>query len=326
MTGMPLSRDKATAALADPPVRDTVAPNGITLDFNVQQIEDVVIDGPPELLARDLMSPFVWHDPDVRFGMMVRAVVTPGAPLTDTGQIWAGWSDDGVRFKMLPRPVIVPGPDVSDAGGVEDPTVVIDPDGGYVVYYTGVLADMAHGDLCYASGMAIDRLEKRGIALASSKSQGNTKEATVERTDDGRWRLFYEYAVEQSSRIGLAIGPGVAGPWTEMPPPLLPRENNWDDWHLSTGPLLTHPEGLPVMFYNGATHDARWRIGWVAFDRDYGRVVARGIQPLITPPPVPDRSAPDIAFAASSVMVDHEIWLYYSLEDRRLARARIRRS
>ncbi len=59
MTGMPLSRDKATAALADPPVRDTVAPNGITLDFNVQQIEDVVIDGPPELLARDLMSPFV---------------------------------------------------------------------------------------------------------------------------------------------------------------------------------------------------------------------------------------------------------------------------
>jgi len=64
----------------------------------------------------------------------------------------------------------------------------------------------------------------------------------------------------------------------------------------------------------------------VAFDRDYGRVVARGIQPLITPPPVPDRSAPDIAFAASSVMVDHEIWLYYSLEDRRLARARIRRS
>ena len=26
------------------------------------------------------------------------------------------------------------------------------------------------------------------------------------------------------------------------------------------------------MFYNGATHDARWRIGWIAFDRDYERV------------------------------------------------------
>ncbi|QKS01074.1 hypothetical protein F9288_16645 [Sphingomonas sp. CL5.1] len=168
MTGMPLSQDKATAALPGPPVRDTVAPNGVTLDFNVQQIEDVSIDGPPELLARDLMSPFVWRDPNGRFGMMVRAVVAAGAPLTDTGQIWAGWSDDGVSFAMLPRPVIVPGPDVSDAGGVEDPTVVIDPDGGYVVYYTGVLADMAHGDLCYASGMAIDRLKKHGIALATS--------------------------------------------------------------------------------------------------------------------------------------------------------------
>ena len=95
---------------------------------------------------------------------------------------------------------------------------------------------------------------------------GNTKEATVNRTADGHWRLFYEYAQDDASRVGLAIGGDVCGPWQERPTPFMPREKNWDNWHLSTGPLLVDQPDRPVMFYNGATRDARWRIGWVAFD------------------------------------------------------------
>lgn len=320
-----MTAPNAMPDIGDPHRKDAVASADLALDFNVKRIEAVTIDGPPALMARDLMSPYVWREPDSRWGLMVRAVVRPGEPLTDTGQIWAGWSDDGVYFTMLGAPSISPGPGEHDAGGVEDPTVVRRDD-GYVVYYSGVLADHAHGELSYATGPSLDRLEKSGVALASSKSEGNTKEATVDRTADGRWRLFYEYAADEASRIGLAIGEDVAGPWTEQPTPFMPRENSWDDWHLSTGPLLTDDKDVPVMFYNGATRDARWRIGWVAFDRDYLRVVARGIEPLITPPPVDDRTATDIAFAASVVVDDGAIWLYYSLEDRRLSRALIRRS
>src|SRR3546814_14499677 len=87
--------------------------------------------------------------------------------------------------------------------------------------------------------------------------------------------------------------------------------------------MLMNDPNSPVMFYNGATRDARWRIGWVAFDRDCRRVIDRGIEPLIIPPPVDDRTATDIAFAASVIVRDSAIWLYYSLEDRRLARAAI---
>ncbi|WP_019515563.1 hypothetical protein [Sphingomonas sp. Mn802worker] len=313
------------ASVADPHRKDAVAPAEIALDFNVKRIEVVQVDGPPALMARDLMSPYVWQEPDGRFGIMVRAVCRPGEVMTDTGQIWSGWSDDGVRFTMLPAPSIVPGPDAHDAGGVEDPTVVRTDD-GYLVYYSGVLADHAHGELSYASGLSLDRLTKSGVALASSKSEGNTKEATVNRTKDGRWRLFYEYAADEASRVGLAVGPAAAGPWEEQPTPFMPRENSWDDWHLSTGPLLIDDPDMPVMFYNGATRDARWRIGWIAFDADLTRVVARGIEPLLTPPPVDDRTATDIAFAASVVVDRGAIWLYYSLEDRRLSRALIRRS
>lgn len=296
------------------------------LDFNVEEIQVVTIEGPDALGKRDFMSPYVWREPDGRLGIMLRAVPPAGAPRTDTGQIWAGWSHDGKTFKMLDKPSLVGGPDKQDVGGVEDPTVLLRGDGSYVVYYTGVTADKTHGEMFYAEGRSLAHLTKTGVALASTKSMGNTKEATIGRTLDDRWRLFYEYAADDASRIGLAIGEDIDGPWHELPTPFNPRKGRWDNWHLSPGPMLMDNPQQPVMFYNGATQDARWRIGWVAFDRRCRRVVDRCIQPLLTPPPVDDRTATDIAFAASVIVEDGDIWLYYSLEDRCLSRARIRRS
>ena len=312
-------------SVSDPAKKDAVQPRSTMLDFSVEALEAVEIDGPPALMARDFMSPYIWREDDGRFGILLRAVPRAGTAMTDTGIVWGGWSEDGRRFTMLPEPSIVPGPGAEDIGGIEDPTVVRMED-GYAVYYTGVLGDHAHGQMFYAEGRSIDRLEKHGIALASSEARGNTKEATVERMENGGWRLFYEYAAEDASRIGLATGQSVAGPWTEEPTPFLPREDSWDNWHLSTGPLLIDDPAMPVMFYNGATRDARWRIGWIAFDEDCTRVVDRGIMPLVLPPPCEDRTATDIAFAASVVTVEGQIWLYYSLEDRKLARALVRRS
>ena len=320
MSDSPPHRDSRTGD-----AKQRVARRAERLDFNVEALEDVTLIGPEALMARDFMSPYVWEEPDGRLGIMVRAVTKKDQPTSDTGMIWAGWSTDGRTFDMLDAPAIVPGPGAEDVGGVEDPTVVRREDGSYVVYYTGVAADMAHGEMCYASGPSVDRLEKSGVALASTKSMGNTKEATVGRTADGQWRLWYEYAQDEASRVGLAIGPDVSGPWDEQPTPFMPREDGWDNWHLSTGPMLMTDDDRPVMFYNGATRDARWRIGWIAFDRDCTRVIDRCIQPLITPPPVADRTDTDIAFAAS-VITRGGTWLYYSLEDRRLARALIRRS
>ncbi|MDI7776644.1 hypothetical protein [Asticcacaulis sp. EMRT-3] len=308
------------------PKKDKMQKASQSLDFNVEEIQGVWLNGPLALCGRSLMSPYVWQEADGRFGIMVRAVPAKDQPQTDTGQIWAGWSHDGVTFDMFDEPSIIGGPQPNDTGGVEDPTVVCLAEGGYLVYYTGVSADMTHGELFYATGPDLQSLKKNGVALASSKSMGNTKEATVGRTRDGQWRLFYEYAADEASRIGLAIGPDVDGPWQEKPAPFLPREDGWDNWHLSTGPMLMDDPARPVMFYNGATRDARWRIGWVAFSPDCLSVVDRCIQPLLTPPPTSNRTDTDIAFAASAIVDQGNIWLYYSLEDQRLSRARLRRS
>ena len=78
------------------------------------------------------------------------------------------------------------------------------------------------------------------------------------------------------------------------------------------------------MFYNGATRDTKWRIGWVAFDATLQTVVDRCEQPVIVPPP-PEGDATDIAFAASAVEQGATIWLYYSLSDATLMRATLSR-
>lgn len=297
----------------------------VQLDFDVEAIDTVTLNVNGELAARDLMSPYVWRLDSGRFGILVRGVPRDPTYTGDTGRIWYGEGDDGLTFAMNESPVIVPGPDRADGGGVEDPTLVI-RGGEWIVYYTGVDIDRIGGQMFYATGSGPFDLAKRGIALASSKTEGNTKEATIARTPEGKWRLFYEFARDEASLIGLALGDDVIGPWHEQPQPLSPRLDCWDSWHMSTGPMLTDNPQLPVMFYNAATRDARWRIGWVAFNEDCTKVVDRCIEPLVAPPPRPDRTDADIAFAASAVVAGARLsWLYYSVGDRALERATVRR-
>jgi predicted GH43/DUF377 family glycosyl hydrolase len=207
---------------------------------------------------------------------------------------------------------------------VEDPTVDVTDD-GLMVYFTGVEAGRRQGSLLVATGKDLHSLKKRAVMLKAPEGQGNIKEATLAQAEDGSWRMFYEYAADGASRIGMATSPKLGGPWKPVNSPVPIRTESWDNWHLSTGPIVTLPGRNPVMFYNGATVDARWRIGWVAFDPSYSKIVDRCIEPLVMPPPAEDRTATDIAFAASALVDDERnLSLYYSLEDRRLARARVR--
>ena len=298
---------------------------GDAANFSVEAIDELRIEADQPIKDRDLLSPDVWNEQG-KCKILVRSAPRTLTETGNTGTIHYGESDDGIAFHLHSKPVIAPDGSDLDVGGCEDPTVV-SGQGGYVVYYTGVDQTRTSGQMLYATGTRIDQLQKRGVALASSKTEGNTKEATIECTEDGKWRLFYEYAHNEASLIGLALGDGVAGPWREQKAPFEPRDDNWDNWHLSPGPLLTCDKNMPVMFYNGATHDARWRIGWIAFNHDYTKVVDRCIEPLIVPPPPKERDDTDIAFAASCIVIDDRTsHLYFSRADKMLFRAAIRRS
>lgn len=294
--------------------------------YVVERLEEVTLDiaGPKGKLAGfDLMSPFVWTE-ESKHRMLVRVVPNPLGPTDATGIIWAGDSLDGLHFRMRKRPAIAPGDNPDDAGGCEDPTVVQGQVGRYLIFYTGVDRARKQGSLLVAEGADLTDLTRRRVMLKAPKQEGNIKEATLVQRPDGRYILFYEYALDNASRVGAAIGDGPEGPWKAIEDPFTIREDGWDNWHLSTGPVVQRDGEDPVMFYNGATADARWRIGWVSFRPDFSEVTGRGVEPLLMPPPAEDRTATDIAFAASCLVKGDDIHLYYSLEDRMLRRALVK--
>lgn len=291
--------------------------------YVVEAIDDVTVAAGSPLDGMDLMSPYVWREGD-RHRIMVRGVPDPLGPHDPTGVIACGVGEDGLVFTLDSMLAITPGPDDIDSGGCEDPTVVTGAD-GYVVYYTGVDAARSQGALVAASGPTIESLVKRRVALKAPPGEGNIKEATLAQTPAGDWRLFYEYAKDDASRIGVAAAAALGDEWRPLADPFGVRDDSWDNWHLSTGPIIIPPGGGdPMMFYNGATRDARWRIGWVSFDPGFTRVTDRGVEPMLVPPPARDRAATDIAFAASAVIEGDRIALYYSVEDSSLRRAMIR--
>ena len=284
--------------------------------FSVSRIEPLDLDGPEELLGRELMSPYVWSLDGKRLGILVRAVPQPGDGDGSTGSIWFGEGTDGLAFRMEGGPVLSPEPGGLDARGCEDPTVVLH-DGETIVFYTG-LDDEGAGRLLWASGPDVRSLVKRGVALGAFDGEQEIKEAEIAVKDD-RWTMGYEYVRGEASLIGYAEGDGPSGPWRETKHGFGPREGSFDRWHLSPGPMLLGDPDRPVMFYNGATHDGRWGIGWVVFDHPNNRVLDRCDGPLIAPPGEEDGR--DIAFAASLMDWGGLVDLYFSYNDRSLHRA-----
>jgi len=286
--------------------------------FTVGKIEPLALDGSPSLTEIYTLSPFVWREKG-RYALLLRVVPRSENPAEKIARIHAGYSDDGLYFAMDSQPIIAPGPEAEDRDGCEDPTVIV-TEGKTFVYYSGWNEADKCGQLLLASGEDSGDLQKRGVILPSADGYANPKEASVVQVMDGSWRLFFEYAADEASKIGLASAPAADGPWTLQPSPVEARPGRWDGWHLSPGPLLNSDPERPVMFYNGATQDAHWRIGWIAFDAGYTRIVDRSEEPLIVPPPG-EPGDTDIAFAASCIEERDGVHLYYSVADKDLFRA-----
>lgn len=295
--------------------------------FRLLGRDEVTFECSDELCAMYKLSPCVWQQGDTT-ELLIRVVNRSDVASEKVARIHYGASADGLHFALDDVPVIAPGADVPgsyDSGGCEDPTLAM-VDGTYYVYYSGWNEHLKHGELLLASGPDVHRLEKRGIALASSDRAANPKEATIVRAPDGTWRLFFEYAHDDRSKIGIARSLEVAGPWEVLPPLFEARPGAWDSWHLSTGPVLESDPEYPVMFYNGATERAQWRIGWVVFDAGYTRVLARSEDPMVLPHIKRNADDTDIAFAASVLESRGDIYLYYSVADQYVMRAAIRRA
>lgn len=289
--------------------------------FQVSDIRQISTELPPSLGGTFSLSPYVWQESGL-YRMLLRVVNDDEDPKQKVSRIHYGECPEGIDFKMEGDPVLAPGPDAVDIGGCEDPTLWF-ADGNYWVYYTGWNPKAGEASLLHAVGPEIHQLRKHGVVLPPSSDCRWSKEATIAPAADGSWRLFFEYSHEDRSKIGIATADHPAGPWRYEEPILAARSDGWDNWHLSTGPAIIREGRNPLMFYNGATRNAKWRIGWAEFDGNFTRVVNRGENYLIDPGGVSGDDT-DIAFAASAVAEGDLMYLYYSVSDRILLRAKIR--
>lgn len=290
------------------------------ISFSVARTDELVFECQHPLSEYYLLSPCVWKE-QARYQLLLRAVNRSAIAAEKVARIYHGEGSSPLHFAMDQEPIVAPGPEDDDRDGCEDPTLAAQA-GCYYVYYSGWNQQHQTTHLLLAVGDDIHRLQKRGRVFSDTSRPCNAKEATIVRAADQTWRLFFEFAQDDASKIGVAAAASLDGPWTIQEPPFFARPGAWDSWHLSTGPVSLIDRHRPVMFYNGANRDAQWRVGWIEFDENFRHVIARCEQPIIAPPEQRrDPEDTDIAFAASAVEEGEATGLYYSIADRWVKRS-----
>lgn len=288
----------------------------IELQGNPIEIE---IERPEELASHYTLSPYVLRSTE-GFAVLLRLVNRSDDAEKKVSRVHAGTSGDGTTFVLGATPVVEPDDMMEDSGGCEDPTVVA-ADGQYAVFYSGYSRKTRASYMLGATGSKLERLTKQGLVFADPAYQ-NPKEAAVVATSTG-YRMFFEYAADGRSKIGVADAPALGGPWTFAPTPLEARAGCFDAYHMSPASTVRLNDGRVVLFYNGSTQKIAWRIDWAILNADATEILERSDEPLISPQDIEDGDT-DIAFAASTVIVEpNVVWMYYSVSDRILKRGTI---
>lgn len=88
-----------------------------------------------------------------------------------TSRIGMAVSDDGLHFSKMPEPVLYPAADSMNIyewkGGIEDPRIVMAPDGTYIMTYTAYDGKTAR--LCFATSADLEKWNKKGLVLNDDK-------------------------------------------------------------------------------------------------------------------------------------------------------------
>jgi beta-1,2-mannobiose phosphorylase / 1,2-beta-oligomannan phosphorylase len=269
---------------------------------------------PPDLADFFVLSPYVVRS-EQGYEMLLRLVNPSDDPTKKVSRIHYASSSDGIAFDVGPE-VIAPGDrDDPDGAGCEDPTIV-GKAGAYSIFYSGYDAVNNSTSMLRAAGTSLTDLTKKGLVFPPDAGHRNTKEAALVSTPNG-FRMFFEYAQEGASLIGVADAPRIEGPWAFADSPLVPRPNGFDSWHLSPSSAIPCSDGTHVLFYNGASKEAVWRIGYALLDQSATVVLERPEEPLVKPFGLTGDDT-NIAFAASAVVEDAKnACVYYSIADRR---------
>ena len=172
-------------------------------DFTLEQTAGVTYACTAELEGMYKLSPFVWREID-HYELLLRVVNYSDTPSEKVARIHRGVHWTVLLFALGAEPVIAPGDDVAgsvDSGGCEDPTVAFFA-GQYYVYYTGWNEHIKRGELLLASGPIFSIWSSGASRYLQPPAERIRKRPKSCKRDDGSWRLFFEYADDDRSKIG----------------------------------------------------------------------------------------------------------------------------
>jgi beta-1,2-mannosidase len=287
---------------------------------------------------------------DGKVFVLYRAEDATGASIIGghTSRIGLAESRDGVHFTRHPAPILYPDDDAQKGnewpGGVEDPRIVEDEDGRYVLTYTQWNRQVPR--LAVATSRDLVRWEKHGPAFAAAAGgkylEVETKsgailsrvvgERIVATKVDGKYWMYFNVP-----DILIATSDDLLQ-WTPVEDAngralkvLAPRPGYFDSWLVEAGPppLLT-PRGI-VMLYNAGNSQAygdralperMYTAGQALFDaRNPLKLLARTNAPFIRPTESYEKSgqyAAGTTFVEALIPFKGQWFLYYGTADSRV--------
>lgn len=231
--------------------------------------------------------------------------------LTTLSHLRLAWSDDGLRFRVEPAPALI-GQGDHETYGIEDCRVT-PMDGRYYLTYTAV-SGFGHG-VGLAATSDWRRFERHGMILPPP----NKDAALFPEKIGGVYHTMH-----RPSSIGL----GGSYIWVARSPDLLhwgdhrcivtTRPGSWDSGRVGAGasPIRTDRGWLAI--YHGANADQRYALGLLLLDPDDpGRVLARSVEPIMTPDADYERRGffGNVVFTNGHVVRGDQVLLYYGASD-----------
>lgn len=307
--------------------------------------------------AKDVFNPAAVHGGKV--WLLYRAEDTVGK-FAGTSRIGLAWSEDGVRFERHPEPVFFPESEgIEWEGGIEDPRVVRNPDGGFVMTYTAYDGELAR--LCVATSDDLWTWHRHGPAFRGTPYEGywSKSGSIVSEVRDGTltaarirgryWMYWGESdvflatsedllewkVVEQEDRAGrrkatLGTGTGL-GPRSVFSV----RPGRFDSLLVEPGPPAVLTSQGIAFLYNSANcgktgdparpHASYSTARMVLDSRDPASVIARATDPFLwaVEPYEVTGQIGNVTFSEGLVPWEGGWLLYYGTADSKIAVARL---
>lgn len=254
------------------------------------------------------------------------------------------WSEDGLHFTRLPAPVVYPAEDLAKAfeagGGCEDPRVVEDGRGGYLLTYTGYDGKTAR--LLTATSKDLRTWQKHGPAFEGDMREEWTKSGSIvcrrqgehlvaEKIDGAYWMYLRDskfLLARSADLIHWRVVPEASGAPRVV---VKGRPGMFDSDLVEPGPpALIREDGI-LLLYNGVNArtngDSRlpagnFASGQILFDlRDPSRVLRRSDTFFLTPdrPYEITGQVGNVCFIEGLVPFRGRWYLYYGTADSKVA-------